>query len=187
MPETPSTMVPLGTQAPAFSLPDTMSGKTVTLDGVKSKVATVVMFICNHCPYVKHINAELVRTAKEYQAKGVSFVAICANDISQQPGDSPAGMKANAQKLGFTFPYLYDESQAVAKAYNAACTPDIYVYDKDLKLAYRGQFDDARPSKPTPVTGKDLRAALDSLVAGRPVGAAQRPSAGCNIKWKGAA
>jgi thiol-disulfide isomerase/thioredoxin len=180
-------MVPLGTKAPPFKLPDTVSGKMVSLDDVKSSLATVVMFICNHCPYVKHINAELVNVAKAYQAKGVSFVAICSNDITQQPGDSPEEMKATARRLGYPFPYLHDESQAVAKAYRAACTPDLFVYDKDLKLVYRGQFDDARPSKPVPVTGKDLRAALDALVAGQAIAAQQRPSAGCNIKWKGAA
>ena len=187
MPETPSAMLPLGTPAPAFSLPDTVSGKTVSLDQIKSKVATVVMFICNHCPYVRHVNGELVRVAKDYQPKGVSFVAINANDIAQHPEDGPKPMKEAAKRLGYPFPYLFDETQLVARAYKAACTPDLFVFDENLKLVYRGQLDDARPKSPAPVTGKDLRAALDAIVAGKPVSAQQRPSAGCNIKWKDAA
>jgi peroxiredoxin len=187
MPETPSAMLPLGTRAPAFSLPDTVGGKTVSLDQIKSKVATVVMFICNHCPYVQHVNHELVRVAKDYQAKGVSFAAISSNDIGQYPEDGPKEMKEVAKRLGYPFPYLYDQTQQVARAYQAACTPDFFVFDRELKLVYRGQLDDSRPKNGRPVTGKDLRAALDAILAGKPVSANQLPSVGCNIKWKGAA
>ena len=181
---TPSTMMPLGTRAPAFTLPDTMSGKPLSLDALQGRVATVVMFICNHCPYVKHVNGGLVAVAKDYAPKGVGFVAISSNDVANYPDDAPPKMKEAAQRLGYPFPYLYDESQDIAKAYQAACTPDLFVFDKDLKCAYRGQLDDSRPGSGVPVTGKDLRAALDALVAGRSPGADQKPSVGCNIKWK---
>ncbi|MFN8390217.1 MAG: thioredoxin family protein [Bdellovibrionota bacterium] len=185
MSRTNSTMAPLGASAPDFSLPDTVSGKTVSLDSVRSKTATVVMFICNHCPYVKHVQAGLVAIAKDYMPKGVSFVAISSNDAAQYPDDSPEKMKIEAEQAGYPFPYLYDESQQVARAYDAACTPDFFVYDSSLHLAYRGQFDDSRRNSDIPVTGRDLRYALDALLSGKPVPAEQLPSLGCNIKWKG--
>lgn len=184
MAETPSKMVPLGSKAPDFTLPDTVSGKKISLKEIASDIATVVMFICNHCPYVKHINKVLTDVAKEYIAKGISFVAINSNDITNYPEDSPENMKKMAQAMGYPFPYLFDETQEVARAYNAACTPDFFVYDKNLKLVYRGQFDSSRPGNGVPVTGKDLKSALDSLIEGRPVNPEQMPSIGCNIKWK---
>lgn len=184
MAATPSKMIPLGTKAPDFKLPDTVSGKTLTLTDLKSKKATVIMFICNHCPYVKHVNHELVRLANDYLPKGVSFIAISSNDVAQYPDDAPDKMKEVAKQLGYPFPYLFDESQDVARAYDAACTPDIYVFDKDLKLTYRGQLDDSRPANEVPVTGKDLRAVLENLLNGKPVSTDQKPSIGCNIKWK---
>ena len=184
MSETPSAMIELGTKAPNFKLPDTISGNQISLDEIKSDKATVIMFICNHCPYVVHIIQELSKVAAEYKQKGVSFVAISSNDVANYPQDSPDKMKEFAEKLNFTFPYLYDETQEIAKAYNAECSPDIFVYDGDLKLVYRGQFDDSRPSKSIPVTGKDLRAALDNILTGKPVNENQIPSVGCNIKWK---
>jgi peroxiredoxin len=181
---TPSTMLPLGTPAPAFSLPDTVSGKTLSLHDARGKQATVVMFICNHCPYVKHVQQELVRLAKDYQPRNAGFVAISSNDVGSYPEDGPDRMKATAKQLGYPFPYLYDESQEVARAYQAACTPDLFVFDRDLKLVYRGQLDDSRPGNKVPVSGKDLRAALDAVLAGQRVSADQKPSVGCNIKWK---
>ncbi len=184
MAATPSKMIPLGTKAPDFTLPDTISGKALSLRDVKSKKTTVIMFICNHCPYVKHVNHELVRVANDYLLKGVSFIAISSNDVAQYPDDAPEKMKDVAKQLGYPFPYLFDESQEVARAYDAACTPDIYVFDKNLKLAYRGQLDDSRPGSDVPVTGKDVRAALESLLSGKPVSLDQKPSIGCNIKWK---
>ncbi|MFQ5750875.1 MAG: thioredoxin family protein [bacterium] len=184
MAETPSNMVPLGTTAPDFSLPDTVSGKTLSLSELKSDKATVVMFICNHCPFVKHVNHELVNLVKDYKPQGISFVAISSNDVVNYPEDSPDKMKQVAEQLGYPFPYLYDESQEVARAYEAACTPDFYVYNKELKLVYRGQLDDARPSNSIPVTGKDLRAALDAILNSQPINPDQKPSIGCNIKWK---
>ena len=184
MAETPSNMVPLGTAAPPFVLPDTVSGKTMSLEDIRSDQATVIMFICNHCPFVKHVQGELVRVANDYQPQGISFVAISANDVSSYPDDSPENMKAIAERLRYPFPYLYDESQDVARSYRAACTPDFYIFDGDLRLAYRGQLDDSRPANGVPVTGSDLRAALDAILAGRPVDSLQKPSMGCNIKWK---
>ncbi len=180
---TPSTMLPLGTRAPAFTLPDTVSGKALSLDALKGATGTVVMFICNHCPYVKHVNAELVRVAKEYQGKGVSFVAISSNDVLSHPEDAPDKMHTAAWQLGYPFPYLYDESQAVAKAYQAACTPDLFLFDSAMLCVYRGQLDDSRPGRGKP-DGRDLRAALEAVVAGKPVSPEQKPSVGCNIKWK---
>jgi peroxiredoxin len=180
---TPSTMLPLGTPAPDFRLPDT-DGKLVSLDDFRDAPALLVGFICNHCPYVKHIRHELARLAGEYRQKGVAVVGINSNDAVNYPDDSPQMMVREKAEVGYTFPYLYDETQAVARAYRAACTPDFYVFDKDRKLAYRGQFDGSRPGNQTPVTGKDLRAALDAVLAGRPVADDQRPSMGCNIKWK---
>jgi peroxiredoxin len=180
---TPSTMLPLGTAAPSFKLPDT-DGKTVSLDDFKAAPALLVAFICNHCPYVQHVRHELARLGKEYQGKGVAVVGISSNDVTTHPDDSPAMMAKEKTNVGYTFPYLYDETQAVALAYNAACTPDFYVFDKDQKLVYRGQLDSSRPGNPTSVTGKDLRSALDAVVGGKPVNGDQRPSIGCNIKWK---
>ncbi len=180
---TPSTMLPLGTTAPAFKLPDT-DGSLVSLDDFKSAPALLVIFLCNHCPYVKHVRHELTRLGKEYRQKGVAVVGISANDVSTHPDDSPRAMAAEKAEVGYTFPYLYDETQAVARAYKAACTPDFYVFDKNRQLAYRGQLDASRPGNPIPVTGRDLRAALDAVLSGQPVSDDQRPSIGCNIKWK---
>jgi thiol-disulfide isomerase/thioredoxin len=177
-------MLPLGTSAPDFSLPDAVSGRRCSLADFARSRALVVMFICNHCPFVKHVRAELARISRDYGGRGIAFVGINSNDIEKYPDDSPARMKEEAATAGYTFPYLFDESQAVAKAYRAACTPDIYVFDSGRKLVYRGQLDDSRPSNGLPVTGKDLRAVLDALLAGRPVLAEQFPSIGCNIKWK---
>jgi peroxiredoxin len=184
MAATPSVMIPLGSKAPDFTLPDTVSGKNLSLKELRGKIATVILFICNHCPYVKLLNNEIVNVANEYQPKGISFIAISSNDANAYPEDGPEKMRDVANQLGYPFPYLYDETQDVAKAYDAACTPDLYVYDRDLKLAYRGQFDDARPKNNVQPTGKDLRAALDALVAEKPVSTDQTPSIGCNIKWK---
>ena len=181
---TPSNMLPLGTPAPDFSLPDTLSGEQVSLSDVASNRATVVMFICNHCPYVIHIIDQLVAMAKAYQEQGVSFVAISSNDVENYPQDAPDKMAQYAQQQGFSFPYLYDASQAVAKAYGAACTPDFYVFGPDLTCAYRGRFDAATPGNNEPVTGQDLAQALDAILAGKSVPADQQiPSMGCNIKW----
>jgi peroxiredoxin len=180
---TPSTMLPLGTTAPGFKLPDT-DGSLVSLDDFKNAPALLVIFLCNHCPYVKHVRHELARLSKDYQQKGVAIIGISANDVTTHPDDSPARMAAEKTEVGYTFPYLYDETQKIALAYKAACTPDFYVFDKDQKLVYRGQLDGSRPGNPIPVTGKDLRSALDAVLAGKPVNDDQRPSLGCNIKWK---
>ena len=181
---TPSNMLPLGTVAPAFSLPDAVSGKTLTLDELKGEKATVIMFICNHCPFVKHVNSALTKLANDYLNKSISFIAISANDIAEYPEDAPDKMQQEALLHQYPFPYLYDASQDVAKAYMAACTPDFYVFDQNLKCIYRGQLDSSRPGNNIPVTGKDMRAALDNHLAGLPILADQRPSQGCNIKWK---
>ena len=178
-----SNMMELGTKAPSFSLMDTVSNKTVTLEDLRSDVATVVFFICNHCPYVKHINSKIVEVANKYQAKGVQFVAISSNDVKTHPQDGPDEMKQVAKDEKYPFPYLYDETQKVAKAYQAECTPDLFVFDTNLKCVYRGQFDNTRPNKGEP-TGKDLSAALDAIIAGEKVNPDQKPSMGCNIKWK---
>jgi len=183
MAETPSTMLPLGTKAPPFRLPDP-HGKRVSLDDFKDAPALLAVFICNHCPYVKHIRSRFAELAKEYQAKGVGVVGINSNDVANYPDDRPEKMAEEIKQVGYTFPYLYDESQEVAKAYRAACTPDFYLFDREHRLVYRGQFDDSRPGNGRPVTGADLRAALDAVLAGRPVPSNQRPSLGCNIKWK---
>jgi peroxiredoxin len=180
---TPSTMLPLGTKAPSFSLPDT-SGKQVTLDDYRGKPALLVMYLCNHCPFVKHIRAGLAQLVKEYQAHGIAAVGISSNDVVGYPDDSPEKMAIEAREAGYTFPYLYDESQQIAKAYQAACTPDFFLFDKEQKLVYRGQLDDSRPGNGIPVTGRDLRAALDALLSGNPLSTDQKPSIGCNIKWK---
>jgi len=184
MAATPSVMMPLGTIAPDFKLPDTISGNTYTLSELKGEHATLILFICNHCPYVLHINEALVQLANDFQSTRVSIVAISSNDAVNYPQDGPEQMKVHAKKVGYTFPYLYDESQEVARAYDAACTPDIYLFDKDLKCVYRGQFDDSRPKNDIPVTGKDLRNALNALLANQPISSEQIPSIGCNIKWK---
>jgi len=176
-------MLALGTPAPEFKLPDT-SGKRVSLSDLGSAPALVVAFICNHCPYVKHIRAGLARFGRDMRAKGVAVVAISSNDVANYPEDSPARMKQEAELAGYDFPYLYDEDQAVAKAYRAACTPEFYLFDKARKLVYRGQFDASRPGNDIPVTGEDLRAAVDAVLTGQPVSEAQQPSMGCNIKWK---
>jgi peroxiredoxin len=183
MVKTPSTMLPLGTAAPNFSLPDT-NGKRVSPADFAESPALLVVFMCNHCPYVKHVAAGLAQLAAEYQRRGVAVVGINANDAAAHPDDSPAKMAEEVRLRGYTFPYLYDETQAAAKAYRAACTPDFYVFDRGRKLVYRGQMDSSRPGSDIPVTGGDLRAALDAVLAGRPAAADQKPSIGCNIKWK---
>ena len=180
---TPSNMLPLETEAPAFTLMDTVSERTYTLDELKSDKATVIMFICNHCPYVKHIQPELVKLAEDYIPEGINFAAISSNDVENYPEDSPELMKAEAKKWGYPFPYLYDETQAVARAYDAACTPDFYIFDKDLKLVYRGQLDSSRPGNEKPLNGENMREALDDILKGNPVTDNQIPSQGCNIKW----
>jgi len=180
---TPSTMVSLGTSAPPFRLPDPQ-GKLVSAADFKDAPALLVAFICNHCPYVKHIRAKFAEFAKEAKSRGVAVVAISSNDVSAYPDDGPAKMAEEITLAGYTFPYLYDESQEIAKSYQAACTPDFFLFDRERKLVYRGQFDDSRPESGRPVTGKDLRAAVDAVLAGKPVPADQKPSMGCNIKWK---
>ena len=180
---TPSTMLPLGTTAPDFKLPDT-NGQTVSFADFKDKTALLVIFMCNHCPYVVHIRAGLAQLARDYQPRGVGIVGINANDVENYPADSPAMMKNEVKNAGYVFPYLYDETQAVAQAYRAACTPDLYLFDKNRKLVYRGQFDDSRPGNGMPVTGKDVRAALDTALTGKPASTNQKASIGCNIKWK---
>ena len=181
---TESTMLELGTSAPDFSLPDAITGKTVSRDDFSGKQALLVMFICTHCPYVKHINEGLAALGKDYADKNIAIVAISSNDVATHPDDSPAGLKAQAETFGFKFPYLYDETQDVAHAYKAACTPDFFLFDGQRRLVYRGQFDASRPGSGIPVTGKDLRAAIDLVLAGKSVPEEQRPSIGCNIKWK---
>jgi peroxiredoxin len=181
---TESTMLELGTLAPEFILTDVVTGNEVELDHSQGESALLVMFICAHCPYVKHINEGLAALGKEYASRSLSIVAISSNDVETNPADSPEGLKHQAETFGFTFPYVYDESQAVAKAYKAACTPDFFLFDTDFRLVYRGQFDDSRPGNGIPVTGKDLRAAIDLALAGEPIPTDQRPSIGCNIKWK---
>lgn len=182
---TPSKMLPLGTRAPDFRLRDAISGKDLGLSELRSEVATVIMFICNHCPYVKHVQKGLVELGNDYIPKGISFISICSNDIENYPDDSPENMKAVAKRLGYPFPYLFDESQEIARNYDAACTPDFYIFDHELKLVYRGQMDDSRPGNGKPVTGKDIRDVLDDILAGKQVTEQQYPSIGCNIKWKG--
>jgi len=183
MARTPSTMLELGTVAPPFSLPE-VDGGTVSIDDLADAPALLVMFICNHCPYVKHVRHELARIGREYGERGVAIVAISSNDVEAYPDDSPERMREEKRAAGYTFPYLYDETQEVARAYHAACTPDFFLFDRDRRLVYRGQLDDSRPGNDVPVTGRDLRAALDAVLAGKPVSPEQRPSLGCNIKWK---
>lgn len=177
-------MIPLQTEAPLFSLPDVISGQRLSLQELKGPHATIIAFICNHCPFVKHINSQLIELAMDYKNKGVSVIAISSNDAQQYPEDGPEAMKKVAGSLGYPFPYLYDETQEVARAFSAACTPDFFVFNEELKLVYRGQLDDSRPGNDIPVTGTDIRNALDNLIAGMPVSESQKPSIGCNIKWK---
>ena len=180
---TPSTMLTLGIKAPDFNLPDT-EGNNVSLNDFSNDPVLLVVFMCNHCPFVKHIREHFVQLVKEYQGKGVKVVGINSNDVENYPEDSPENMARVSKKLGFTFPYLYDESQEVAQAYHAACTPDFFLFDADRKLVYRGQLDSSRPGNDIPITGNDLRDALDAVLGGKSVTSEQRPSLGCNIKWK---
>lgn len=182
---TPSTMIlELGAPAPEFHLPDVVSGKTISLETFAGKKALVVMFICRHCPYVVHVKEELARLGRDYAGRSVGIVAISSNDAQAYPMDAPASLRQMAEELGFNFPFCYDETQETAKAYAAACTPDFYVFDENRRLVYRGQLDDSRPGNGIPVTGRDLRAAIDAVLEGKPAPAVQKPSIGCNIKWK---
>lgn len=184
MVRTVSTMLELGVQAPDFQLPEPVTGHTVSLEDFKEAPALLVMFMCNHCPYVKHIRSALAEFAREYQPKGLASVGINANDVQNYPDDSPEKMAEEVESQGYVFPYLYDANQTVAKAYKAACTPDFFLFDKDRQLVYRGQFDDSRPGNNLPVTGKDLRSAVEAVLSGQAISSEQRPSMGCNIKWK---
>ena len=184
MARTPSNMLPLGTKAPDFKLTDTITEQIMSLEELKGQKGTVIMFICNHCPFVKHVNTQISRLARDYKTKGIHCIAISSNDVENYPEDAPHLMKQNALANGFIFPYLYDETQDTAKAYDAACTPDFYLFDDKLSLVYRGQLDDSRPGNGIPVTGNDLRNALDQLLSGKPISEPQKPSIGCNIKWK---
>lgn len=181
---TESTMLGLGTEAPDFALPDVIGGKIVRRDDFRDRKALLVMFICAHCPYVKHIEKTLGTLGADYAGQPLAIVAISANDVANHPNDNPDQLRAQANANGFTFPYLYDESQAVARAYSAACTPDFFLFDAQRKLVYRGQYDSSRPGNGIPVSGEELRAAIDTVLAGKPVSPDQRPSIGCNIKWK---
>ncbi len=184
MVETPSTMLPLGTALPDFSLVDAASGSSVSADDLADRSALLVMFICNHCPFVKHVVGELGRLAEDYLPRGVGIVAINSNDVDAYPQDGPEHMKRLVEREGWEFPFLLDETQEVAKRFGAACTPDFFLFDGDRRLAYRGQLDDSRPGSDRPVTGRDLRAALEAVLAGEPVPEDQKPSIGCNIKWR---
>jgi peroxiredoxin len=184
MGKTLSEMTEIGKTAPDFELTDTVSGKKMTLKKLKSPTATVIMFICNHCPYVKHVQKELVTLARDYQPKGISFIAISSNDAAQYPEDAPEKMREVARQMRYPFPYLYDESQQVAKAYHAVCTPEFYIYDAHLKCVYQGRLDDSMPESKIPVTGTDVRKALNCILTDNPVDEHQIPSMGCNIKWK---
>lgn len=184
MVKTASTMLPLGTKAPEFTLLDTVSNTQLSLSELKSDKATVVMFICNHCPYVIHVNEALVKLAQQYQPKGIAFIAISSNDVETYPQDGPQQMKEHAEITGYPFPYLYDETQSVAKAYHAACTPDFYLFDGDMHLAYRGQMDSSRPGQDTLPSGEDLECAINAILNGEQPRPDQKPSLGCNIKWK---
>jgi peroxiredoxin len=180
---TPSIMIGLGTELPPFNLPD-LNGKTVSSRDLATSKGLLVAFICPHCPYVRHIRSEFARVAEDLQRRGVAVVGINSNDVAAAPEDGPEGMRQEVREAGYTFPYLFDESQAVARAFQAACTPDLFLYDNRQKLVYRGQFDESRPNSPVPVTGRQLQAAVDAMLAGREMPADQRPSMGCNIKWK---
>jgi len=184
MAETPSNMIPLGLKAPDFKLMDVISDKLLSLDELISEKATVIMYICNHCPFVKHVNSELVKLANDYLPKGITFIAINSNDVENYPEDSTLKMKEYAIRLKYPFPYLFDETQKIAKAYDAACTPDFYIFDGDMKCVYRGQLDDSRPGNGKTLTGRDMRMALEAILAGEQVDKNQVPSIGCNIKWK---
>ena len=184
MARTPSAMTPLGTEAPDFALPDVVTGRLVSRDAIAGPRGLLVMFICRHCPFVKHVQDELARLGRDYTGRGIGVVAIGANDESSFPEDRPEKLAEMARELGFTFPFVYDESQEVARAYDAQCTPDFFLYNGARRLVYRGQLDDSRPGNDIPVTGRDLRNALDALLDGRGIPAEQRPSIGCNIKWK---
>ena len=184
MVRTASTMLPLGTTAPDFQLPDVVSGETISLATFADSKSLLVMFICQHCPFVKHVQEELAQIGQDYKNQPLGMVAISANDVANYPNDSPEKLRQMSQQLGFNFPLCYDETQEVAKVYTAACTPDFFLFDADRKLVYRGQLDDSRPSTDTPVTGKDLRQAIDDVLAGKMVDLEQKPSIGCNIKWK---
>jgi len=177
-------MLPLGTEAPVFTLPDVISGRDVSIHDVVGSKGLLIMFICNHCPYVKHVQEQIVKLSNDYQGEGIGVVAISANDVEAYPEDSPEAMLAEAKKWQYSFPYLYDEDQQTARHYEVACTPDFYLFDNKLKLVYRGQLDDSRPGNEIPVTGKDLRAAINDLLNGNPISTEQQPSVGCNIKWK---
>jgi peroxiredoxin len=183
MTATPSTMLALGTSLPSFTLPD-FDGRSVSSSDFDPAPALLVAFICQHCPFVRHIRSEFARFAKEYQARGLAIVAINSNDTVAFPADGPEGMREEARSAGYVFPYLFDESQAVAKRFRAACTPDLFLFDSSRRLVYRGQFDDSRPRMSTPITGRDIRAAADAVLASQQVAETQRPSIGCNIKWK---
>jgi len=183
MVKTASTMLDLGTKAPNFQLPDTVSGETISLETFATKKGLLVMFICQHCPFVKHIKSELARIGKDYVEKGLGVVAISSNSVETHPDDAPENLKAMAEEEGFNFPFCYDETQEVAKAYTAACTPDFFLFDRDRTLVYRGQLDDSSPGNDEPVNGKDLRAAIENVLADQPVNPEQQPSIGCNIKW----
>ena len=181
---TSSMMLALGTKAPDFQLPDVVSGETISLDNFKNQKGLLVMFICRHCPYVQHVKYELARFGKDFTGIDLGIVAISANDVKQYPEDAPEKLREMSQELGFTFPFCYDESQEVAKTYTAACTPDFFLFDQKRELVYRGQLDDSRPGDGKPVTGQDLRTAIDAVLAGNPISGEQKPSIGCNIKWK---
>jgi peroxiredoxin len=181
---TESNMLPLGTKAPNFTLPDTISAKEITLYEMPQAKATLIMFLCNHCPYVIHVNPEIVRIAADYKNAGVQFVSISSNNAIKYPQDGPEKMTEHAKETGYTFPYLYDESQEIARKYDAACTPDFYLFDEHLHLVYRGRIDSSRPGNDKPLDGSDLRQAIDNVLAGKEISPVQYPSAGCNIKWK---
>lgn len=184
MAKTLSTMLELGTEAPNFNLPDVVTGQAISLKTFEGRKGLLVMFICRHCPFVKHVQDELARIGRDYAEKSVGIVAVSSNDADSFPGDAPASLKEMAEELGFAFPYCYDETQETAKAFTAACTPDFFLFDEARRLVYRGQLDDSRPDNGKPVTGSDLRAALDALLEGREISTDQNPSIGCNIKWK---
>ncbi|HEX3438584.1 MAG TPA: thioredoxin family protein [Pseudacidobacterium sp.] len=184
MARTESAMLALGTGAPEFSLPDVVSGKTVDLKTAAGPKGLLVMFICRHCPFVKHLEKALAALGRDYPGSGIGIAAISSNDVENYPDDAPESLAEQAREQGFVFPYLYDETQEVARAYDATCTPDFFLFDEGLKLVYRGQFDDSRPGSGTPINGKDLRSAMDALLAGQPIHPIQKPSLGCNIKWK---
>lgn len=184
MPETASNMLPLGTKAHPFMLIDTRTNQWVSLEDYRSKIATVIMFLSNHCPYVKHIQLKIVELAKKYQEKGITFIAISSNDVENYPDDSPEKMRIEAESFNYSFPYLYDETQEIARLYNAACTPDFYIFDKELQCVYRGCLDESTPGNNKVVTGEHLQTALDNILTGKPICSLQKPSLGCNIKWR---